>query len=257
MNRRGVPCAVLRRLTGRFRIGGLVAFRYKRQHGRYTAATHRLDESEAMMESSGDKLRGFESRIVARWMEFEGELRVGLVRVVLLFLFYTAQLINFAVYSAQTDVDKAFHRQVTYISAAWMFVSLAVLICMSRYFLPRWLKFATVTMDALLLIAIAASGGGSLSPLVLVLPLLVALSAMRGSIPLIWYSTLLSIASYYVLVVGHYNRSGGTVLPTPITQMCVVLTILATGIVAGQLLRMVRLIVSETLQRSATDGGAA
>lgn len=188
--------------------------------------------------------------VAARWLEYEGELRVAVLRVLLVAAFYTVQLIHYLFFCDRSPAEQIFHRQASYLSASWLFVSLAVLVVVSRYWLPRALKYLSATADLLLLTAAAALGNAASSPLVQVLGLLIALAALRGSLPLVWFATIGSMLSYLWLVGLKDERWFDAVHATPpVQQMVVLLTLAAIGIATGQLLRMIRQVTQETITR--------
>lgn len=190
------------------------------------------------------------SHIASRWLEYEGELRVGLLRVLLVSAFYAAQLTHFLFLSDRSDADQLFHRQVTYLAAAWLFVSLVVLVGLSRQWLPFWLKYATAAFDLTLLTAMAAVGSGPTSPLVYVFGLLIALAGLRGSLKLIACATIGSMLAYCGLVgLADEKWFDANHATPPIVQMVVQLSLAATGIVVGQMVRMIRQVLGETVER--------
>ena len=178
-------------------------------------------------------------RAIERWMQYEGELRVALLRVGLVASCYAAQLLHFVFFSERTEPDQLFHRQATYLAAAWLFVSLAVLVLLTRQWLPAWLKFFMQLSDVALLTFIASLGSGPQSPLVVFYYVTIGLAALRGSLPLVWFGTLLSMAGYELLVALRdpvwFDASHTT---PPIEQVITQLSLAATGVAVGQLVRM-------------------
>jgi hypothetical protein len=188
--------------------------------------------------------------VVSRWLEYEGEMRVALLRVLLVAAFYGVQLVHFLVFSGRTEVERAFQQQVTYLAAAWLFVSLAVLVMLSRRLLYPALKFFTTAADVVLVTAVAALGAAAASPMVIALGLLIPLAGLRGSLPLVWMATIGSMLAYMCLVgLRDENWFDADHRTPPVAQMVVLLTLAATGITVGQLLRMLRQIAQEMLIR--------
>lgn len=188
--------------------------------------------------------------VSSRWLEYEGELRVALLRVILVAAFYGAQLVHYLSFSDRSQPEQLFHRLATYLAAGWLFVSLGVLVALTRQYLPSWLKYVTSGFDLAFLTFLSASGSGPASPLVFVYGILIAMSAMRGYIPLIWCVTLVSMICYLALVgLRDANWFDADHSTPPIEQMVVLLSLAATGIVLGQLVRMMRQVLSENGQR--------
>ncbi len=114
--------------------------------------------------------------------------------------FYAAELLHFGVFAERTDAVETFHRQVTYIAAGWLLVSLAVLVAVTRNWLPGWFKFLTSALDVTLLTLVCAIGSGPASPLAMAFPLAVLLAGLRGSLSLILSTTLIAMGAYESLV---------------------------------------------------------
>lgn len=199
------------------------------------------------------------SYITGRWLEYEGELRAGLLRVLLITCFYGVELYQ---YLSATQVDdglRLFHRQATYISATWLLVSLGALVAITRQYLPAGLKYTTSVIDCLLLTAVAWFGSGAASPLVCLYLLLVMMAGLRGSLRLIWFTTISSLICFVFLLYAplYVNASGKSVESVkPIEIMVIMLGIAASGVVTGQVVRMVRQIVSEVYLRNAAQAPA-
>lgn len=188
--------------------------------------------------------------ITRRWQSYEGEIRVAILRVALLTLFYTIQLVHYLGFSERTDTDILFHRQITFLAAGWLFVSLAVLVALRQRFFPPHLKFVTSLLDLLLLSTGAALGSGPASPLIGCYFLIIAMSALRFSLPLAWLTSLGAMACYWGLV-GLFDASwfDASHATPPVHQMVVLSSLAATGIATGQLVRMVRSTAENYVQR--------
>lgn len=201
------------------------------------------------MGKASEDLRSQWRHTTSRWLEYEGELRAALLRVVLIAAFYAVQLLHFLVFSQRSETEQLFHRQATYLAAAWFFVSLGVLVALSRQWLPRGLKYATAGLDVVMLTGIAAIGNGPASPLVFGFGLLIALSGLRGSLPLVWFVTLAAMLAYMVLVGLRDEHWFDAVHATPLVEQIVVeLSLASTGIVVGQLVRLPRRLGDEMLK---------
>jgi hypothetical protein len=184
-----------------------------------------------------------------RWLEYEGELRAALLRVLLIAAFYAVQLTHFLFLSQRSEAEQLFHRQATYLAAAWFFVSLGVLVALSRQWLPPGMKYVTAGLDVAMLTGIAALGTGPASPLVFGYGLLIVLAGLRGSVPLVWFVTLAAMIGYYGLVGLIDKHWFDAVHTTPLLEQIVVeLSLAATGIAVGQLVRLPRRLGEEMLK---------
>jgi hypothetical protein len=175
--------------------------------------------------------------ILERWQEFEGEGRTNLLRVVALAGYYAVHL---------GTVEKSaslvsFHQQATMLTAGWLFLSLAVLVCLQRRYLPTGLKYVTTLVDLLLVTSLAALGSGPASPLVVVYFLIIVSAALRFSLGLIWMATLTALVCYLALV-GLADKTWFDANHTTpvVTQLTMLLSLGMTGIILGQIMRRVR-----------------
>ena len=187
---------------------------------------------------------------VSRWLQYEGEMRAALLRVVLVAAFYGVQLVHHVFFSDRSPVEQNYHRLCTLLACVALFVSLGVILALGRQWLPAALKYVTVSLDILLLSAVAALGKGSQNPMVFALPLMIALAGMRGSLPLVWFATMGSMLSYLGLVGINDEHWFDAYHETPVVEQLVVLvTLAASGTVIGQLLRAHRQISLEMKAR--------
>ncbi len=184
--------------------------------------------------------------IVSRWFEYEGELRAAFLRVLLVTAFYAVQLIHFVGFSDRSEAEQKFQRFATVLVVGWLFLSLGVLVCIARRWLPYGLKYATSTLDVALLIIAAAQGNGPSSPLVVAIGLVVVMSGLRGNVRLVWYTTIIAVIGYWILVGMHDPTWFDANHETPVVrQFVVALTLAATGLVTGQMLRIMYQLNSE------------
>ncbi len=189
-------------------------------------------------------------QIVQRLLEYEGELRAGAIRTCVVLVLYSVQLLHFFVFSERTAAEQTFHRQVSYLTAIWLVVSLIALVSIARFSLPGWLKYLTTCLDLVLLTVASHLGNGPTSPVVLGYWIVLAIASLRGSLPLVWFSTVSSMACYLLLVGSRdsawFDADHST---PPVNQLVTLVALAATGITLGQLLRMHRLVISELQSR--------
>ena len=95
---------------------------------------------------------------------------------------------------------RGFHRTVTALAVGWTVVSLIVLYCMSHRFFPASLKYISTGLDVIFLTFVLAAASGPSSPLIVGFFLLIALSALRFNLPLVWFATLGCMAGYLFLL---------------------------------------------------------
>jgi hypothetical protein len=192
--------------------------------------------------------------IVSRWLEFEGESRANVLRLIAIAAFYVVELINYhglnlgAVEMPQV-VDRKFHVTVTSLAVGWTLVGLIVLYCQSHHFFPRAMKFVSTGLDVIFLTFVLAAATGPQSPLLVGYFLLIALSALRFHLPLIWFATLSSMAGYVVLV-GYAKWYAAQLHVPRYHQLITLLAMALLGIIVGQMIRRVRGIAIDYAQRS-------
>jgi hypothetical protein len=101
-----------------------------------------------------------------------------------------------------------------------------------------------------LLTSLAALANRALSPLVLAYFLIIAMSALRFSLSLVWFSSIGAVLGYYALV-GMTDPTWFDkehVVPVP-TQLVTLLSLGLTGIVLGQVVRRVKAMAAEYAER--------
>jgi hypothetical protein len=190
--------------------------------------------------------------IVGRWQEYEGESRANLLRIVAIGAFYLVQLYTFYVHFAGDSQQLPFHQKATGIAVAWTMVALAVMLCLRRRIFPAALKYCSTACDLLLLTSLAALANRALSPLVLAFFVIIAMSALRFSLRLVWFSTIGAMLGYYALVGMSDNTwfDKEHVVPVP-TQLITLLSLALTGVVLGQVVRRVKAMAAEYAERLA------
>ena len=193
--------------------------------------------------------------IVGRWQEYEGESRANLLRTGAIGAFYIVELLRFYIFEKGATEQLPFHRQATMIALAWTMVALAVMLCLRLRVFPAALKYASTASDILLLTALAALGAGPFSPLVLVYAVIISLATLRFSLGLVWFATLAGMAGYWSLVGLEDAKTSrwfdaNHVVP-PVTQLIVLLSLSLTGVVLGQVVRLVKGMASEYARRMA------
>ena len=197
--------------------------------------------------------------IVGRWQEYEGEARANLLRIIGIAAFYIVELINyhglplgFFELSKVSEVTKPFHQAVTALAVAWTMVGLGVLLCLRRHIFPAQLKFISTGCDIVLLTAILTVADGPKSPLVIAYFLVIALSALRFNLPLVWFSCGASMAGYLFLLGNAKWFREATRVPR-YHQIMFLLALVLTGVVLGQVIRRVRTMAQDYAERMAAE----
>lgn len=194
---------------------------------------------------------------ITRVQEFRGEERANLLRAIGIALFYIVELANYHGIPALgmervSGVDDSFHAAVTALAVAWIMVSVGVVILLRNKIFPSALKYVSTAADLVLLTAILTVADGPKSVMVIAYFLVLGLSALRFSLPLVAATTAGAIAGYLFLVgVAFFERP--EIRVPRYHQVIVVLGLALLGIVLSQLLRSGRKIARELLPKPEGD----
>jgi hypothetical protein len=199
--------------------------------------------------------------IVGRWREYEGETQANLLRVVGIAAFYLVELANYrgfrlGGFEMPKVVDRPFHLAVTAVAVAWTMLGLAVQLCLSRRIFPAALKFVSTGGDILLMTCVLAVSHGPKSPLIVGYFLILALAALRFSLPLIWFATAGGMFGYLALL-AHAKWFVPEHRVPRYHEVMFLLALGLTGITLGQVLRRVRRIAEDYAARRAAGKDAA
>jgi hypothetical protein len=179
--------------------------------------------------------------VASRRQEFSGEIHAALLRSCLVVIFYSVQLIHYLSLPSPGAAERYFHRSATYVSAAWLMISLTTFIALRSGFLPAFLKYVTTSLDLSLVTLLSWLGTGTRSPLIAVFFLVVALAVLRFRVGLVWFATVGSMIGYMFLVATGDKKWFDTEHETPIIVQAVTLCSLASvGVVLDQAIRSLR-----------------
>src|SRR5262245_37440921 len=174
-----------------------------------------------------------------------GEIRVNLIRLAALLIFYGHHLVNVFLIQDDPSARGDYHAAVTALVLAWAVAILVVHLCLSRRWVPPALKYATTAWDLFLLTTLLLFGGDARSTLALLYFLVIAAAALRLSLPLVYAATLGAMACY-AFFLGYVKfwleLPPKERLPRP-QQIIFLLALGAAGIVAGQMVRQARRLV--------------
>ena len=185
---------------------------------------------------------------VRRVEEWAGEVRVNLIRLTGILLFYGRHLVEFFLAAPDAPVRGVYHLRVTWIAAAWAAAVILVRYQLARRLVPWWLKYVTSAWDLFLVTLVCMFSGGPRSPLVLLLFLVVAMAPLRLSLRLVYATTAGAILSYLSLLafyawfkIGRDKYYSTPELRIPRGEEATyVLALLVAGLLAGQVVRQAR-----------------
>jgi hypothetical protein len=195
--------------------------------------------------------------IVQRWQEYRGEKRAAVLRLTAIAGFYGVELMNYhglalgpLELAPSGQVTREFHVSVTALAVAWTMAGVGVLLCLRNRLFPRWLKYVSTCIDLALLTSVLVLADGPRSPLIVGYFLIVALSTTRFSLPLVRCATIGSMLCY--LSLNGFSRwfTERDIGVPRYHQLIVLIALLMTGLVVGQVLRLAR-----NLAEDALDGG--
>ena len=184
--------------------------------------------------------------ISGRWQEYEGESRANLLRVAGIASFYSIELFN------RPQVTPAFHSAVTALAAGWVMVAWTVYICLKRRVFPASMKFLSTGADLALFTCLLMLADGPRSPLIVGYFCILALAALRFSVPLVRFATAGAMASY-IIVFRQALWMRPSLAVSRNYEMIVLVALLLCGTTFGQILRRVRAFAEDYARRLATQ----
>ena len=185
---------------------------------------------------------------VRRVEEWAGEVRVNLIRLVGIVLFYGRHLVEYLLAGPGSPVRGVYHLRVTWIAGAWAAAAVLVRFQLGRRVVPWWLKYATTAWDLSLVTLLCTIAGGPRSPLVLLLFPVVAMSPLRLDLRLVYAATAGAIVAYLAVLatyawgkIGYarYYATSDVRIPRG-EEATHVLALLVAGLLAGQVVRQAR-----------------
>jgi hypothetical protein len=143
-------------------------------------------------------------------------------------------------------VDRRFHILATLLALAWAMVAAAVHLCLRNQFFPRWISVASTAVDLIMLSLVLGISSGPQSPLVVGYVLIVVLSGLRFSLPLVRFAAVGAAIGYTCVLgvakwPGRFGRDAALDIRVPRYEQLVMLAaILLCGVFVGQIIRSVR-----------------
>ncbi|MEA2708044.1 MAG: hypothetical protein QOF78_645 [Phycisphaerales bacterium] len=177
-----------------------------------------------------------------------GEARVNLIRLAAVFAFYLRHLVALSTSEGAARESGQYHIGATIVAGAWFAVVVAIHICLSRRYLPAWLKYASTAFDLLMVTLLGMMRADPRAPIILLYFPVIVSAAVRLSLPLVWFATMgsivgyLSVLAYYAWHVIGFDRYYATPelrIPRG-DEALFALALLVTGAFAGQVVRQAR-----------------
>src|SRR5438094_7651113 len=190
-----------------------------------------------------DDDRWADARRIEAWA---GEVRANLIRLAAIVVSYGYHLINVFLVPGNEALRGAYHATVTTLVMAWAAAVMLLYFCLSRRYVPPGLKYAATIWDLFLITGlIAFTRDKPTSPLLTLYFVVIAASALRLSLRLVYVATLGAIAAYLFLlgfyafwVIGAEAYYSNPDLRIPRShEVIFILSLGATGICSGQVVR--------------------
>jgi hypothetical protein len=184
------------------------------------------------------------------WESWAGEVRINLIRLVALAIFYAHHLARvYLLKDAPLDLSREIRIITLVISYGVLVAALYYVLRLGR--LHPSIKYMVTAWDILMIGAIIVTMDGPRSVFSMLFLLPISASILRLSLPLVYFSTALgalaylAILAYYVwFVVGSEVYYSDSTVRIPRSEQVVVLFIILTaGLLAGQAVRQVRRII--------------
>ncbi|MEZ4322577.1 MAG: hypothetical protein R3F61_34235 [Myxococcota bacterium] len=173
-----------------------------------------------------------------RLFALEGETRINLLRVFAVAAFYLVHLVNRYLVGMTTGATldtplgtvPVYDTAATAISIAWAAMSAAVLLIVRSSLLRRIVAPGTTALDVAFLALLLLIGNGPSSPMVVVLPLLIAASGMRGQREMVWLATVGGLIAY-ALSIGAALQFRPDLMPPRYHILVVSMAVVMAGVV--------------------------
>lgn len=206
-----------------------------------------------------------------RWREIEqvegwaGELRVNMIRVLAIAVFYARHLMEFLLSPQDSPQRGSYHARVTWLCLTWTGMALVLHLRLVRRHVTSVLKYVVVTWDAAAITVLCMLAGGPKSPLLLLYFPLVATAPLRASLRLVCFTTACAILGYlcvlgcyvkYVIGIQRYYSTPELRIPRS-HEAIVVMALLLSGFLAGQFVRQAKRIAGGHHLTAAMPGQAS
>ena len=173
---------------------------------------------------------------------YAGEVRVNLIRLAAIVVFYSHHLVNVLLIQNEPSLHGSYHAMVTALALAWAMAVLAIHFCLSRRWVPPALKYVATAWDLLLVTALLLIGRDPKSMLAVLYFLVIFAAALRLSLPLVYTATFGAMAAYafflgYLRFGLHLSDTERLSRPQ---QIIFLLALGTAGLLAGQVVRQVR-----------------
>jgi hypothetical protein len=207
--------------------------------------------------------------VVCRWRQYAAEIRVNVLRICAIAMFYLLHLagswpgnagswLSLLQFNQTRELSPQRHLAITVLVGAWVLWSLTVHVLLLDRVFPRRLPVLSICLDSLFLTAVLICGSGAASPLVCGYFLIVMMAGLRLNLSWVRLATGCCVLGYLV-VLGCSRWPQGFLLQDPLPtvpryhQIMVCLAIVISGVIVGQMVRHVRQIAEDLLRISLAE----
>ena len=177
------------------------------------------------------------------WESYAGEIRVNYIRLVAIALFYGQHVLH-ALIASSSSFDPTYHLRATMLALTWSMLVIAVYAVSSRQQCPPYLKFLATAYDILMIALTIKLTEGYLGVWNMLYLLPITATALRHSLKLAYFATGLAIATYLCslgfYLYWHVGAAKYWSDPQTTDLAVIVLSMLTTGLLAGQTIRQAR-----------------
>lgn len=198
--------------------------------------------------------------VFQRWQQYDAELRVNLVRILSIGVFYLIHLANHSLPRADAwlrstiqlpplPIDDRLgdsrHYAVTALAFAWLMLALVIHTLLRNRTFPHWLPAVSVAADSLLLTAILLLSSGAASPLVSGYYLIIVMAGLRYDLRLVRGTAICTLAGY-LFVLGATRWPMGILEQQPLPtvpryhQLMMMSAMILLAVTVGQMVRQIQ-----------------
>lgn len=176
---------------------------------------------------------------------------MNVIRLTAVFAFYLRHAIALLLAPAGLEAGR-YHLGATAVTAAWFAAVVVIHLCLSRRYLPPWLKYAACAFDLLMVTLLGMLRGDPHTPLLLLYFPIIVSAALRLSLGVIYFATAGAVIGYLAVLAHHawfvigfdrYYATPSLQIPRG-DEAIFVLALLVSGFLCGHVVRQARRLTS-------------
>jgi hypothetical protein len=135
-----------------------------------------------------------------RLESWAGEIRLNLIRLTAIAVFYGRHLVEWFLSTTDSTVRGTYHTRVTLLCLMWAAMAVVLHVWLTRRRFAPWMKYVVSIGDGFMITLLCTIAGGPKTPLVLLYFPLVASAPLRLSLKLVYITTACAIVGYLCLL---------------------------------------------------------